>query len=311
MKNFKIKNSILDLVGKTPLVKLSKLSPDEGAYIVAKLEFFNPGGSIKDRVALNMILDAEKKGLLRPGSVIVEPTSGNTGIGLAMVCAVKGYKLILVMPSSMSLERRKLFKAYGADFVLTPSDAGMKGAVDKALELASKDDNIFVPQQFKNPANPAIHEKTTAVELLMQTNGNIDVFVACVGTGGTLTGTAKRLKQEIPSIEIIAVEPETSKVLSGGKPGPHKIQGIGPGFIPDVVDISMIDDIITVSDDDAYKMTRNLAKYEGIFAGISSGAAAFAAQKVAKKLKPNKLVVTIFPDTGERYLSTEGLFPSK
>lgn len=311
MKNFVIKNSILDLIGKTPLVKLSKLSPNEGANIAAKLEFFNPGGSIKDRVALNMILDAERKGLLRPDSVVVEPTSGNTGIGLAMVCAVKGYKLILVMPSSMSLERRKLFKAFGADFILTPPESGMKGAVEKALELARKNNNVFVPQQFKNPANPAVHEKTTAVEILKQTNGNIDAFVACVGTGGTLTGTAKRLKQEIPSIKIIAVEPSTSQVLSGGKPGPHKIQGIGAGFIPDVVDISIIDDIVSVTDDDAYDMTRILAKYEGIFAGISSGAAAFAAQKVAKDLGPNKLIVTVFPDTGERYLSTEGLFSSE
>ncbi|TYP57625.1 cysteine synthase A [Thermosediminibacter litoriperuensis] len=307
----RIKDSILDLVGMTPMVQLSRLSPEGGAVIAAKLEFFNPGGSVKDRIAYNMILDAEKKGILKPGSTIVEPTSGNTGIGLAIVCAVKGYRLILVMPASMSVERRKLLKAYGAEFVLTPPELGMRGAVEKALELVKENEDYFMPQQFENPANPEIHEKTTAVEILEQTGGKLDAFVAGVGTGGTITGVARVLKKEMPHVKIVAVEPAASPVLSGGKPGLHKIQGIGAGFIPRVLDLNLIDEIITVSNDDAYSTARELSTKEGILAGISSGAAVFAARKVARTLKPGNLVVTVLPDTGERYLSVEGLFPSE
>ncbi|HHW02037.1 MAG TPA: cysteine synthase A [Thermoanaerobacterales bacterium] len=304
----KINDSILDLIGQTPMVKLSRMSPEGGAVIAAKLESFNPGGSVKDRIALNMIRAAEKDGSLKPGATVVEPTSGNTGIGLAMVCAVKGYHLILVMPSSMSIERRKLLKAYGADFVLTPPELGMKGAVEKALELVSQHKDYFMPQQFENPANPAIHEETTAREILEQTGGKIKAFVSGVGTGGTLTGVSRVLKKEVPGVKIIAVEPAASPVLSGGKPSPHKIQGIGAGFVPKVLDLSLIDEIITVSNEDAYDTARKLATSEGILAGISSGAATFAAQRVAKTLKPDDLVVTVLPDTGERYLSVEDLF---
>ncbi|MDI3480503.1 MAG: cysteine synthase [Tepidanaerobacteraceae bacterium] len=303
-----INDSILDLIGKTPMVKLSRLSPKGGATIVGKLESFNPGGSIKDRIALNMINDAEQKGILKPGSTVIEPTSGNTGIGLAMVCAVKGYKLLLVMPSSMSVERRKLLKSYGADFVLTPPELGMKGAVDKAMELVSQNKDYFMPQQFENPANPAIHEKTTAMEILEQTGGKINAFVAGVGTGGTLTGVGRVLKKQIPGIRVIAVEPADSPVLSGGRPGSHKIQGIGAGFVPKVMDVSLVDEIITVESEDAYETVRKLAVAEGILSGISSGAAVFAAQKVAKAFKPGDTVVAILPDTGERYLSVDGLF---
>lgn len=302
-----IANSILDFIGMTPMIKLNRLSPETGATITAKIESFNPGGSIKDRIALNMIKDAEDKGILKPGSVVIEPTSGNTGIGLAMVCAVKRYRLILVMPESMSLERRKLLKAYGAEFVLTPSGLGMKGAVEKATELA-KANGYFMPMQFNNPANPAAHEMSTAQEILRQTDGKLDAFVATVGTGGTLTGVAKVLKSKIPHIKVIAVEPASSPVLSGGTPGPHKIQGIGAGFVPNVLDTGLIDYIITVPNEDAYNFVRQLSTKEGILAGISSGAAVYAAQKVANDLGPEKLVVTILPDTGERYLSVEGLF---
>lgn len=303
-----INDSVLDLIGKTPMVNLFHLSPEEGATIAGKLESFNPGGSVKDRIALSMISDAEERGLLKPGSTVVEPTSGNTGVGLAMVCAVKGYKLLLVMPSSMSIERRKLLKAYGADFVLTPPELGMKGAVEKAAELLSIHKDYFMPQQFDNPANPAIHEKTTAKEILEQTGGKINAFVAGVGTGGTLTGVARGLKKEIPTIKIIAVEPSSSPVLSGGKSGPHKIQGIGAGFVPKVMDLSLVDEIITVGNEEAYETVRKLATIEGILTGISSGASVFAAQKVAKTLKKGDLVVAVLPDTGERYLSVENLF---
>jgi len=302
-----IANSILDLIGMTPMVKLNQLSPKTGATIAAKIESFNPGGSVKDRIALNMIEDAEERGILKPGSIVIEPTSGNTGIGLAMVCAVKGYRLILVMPESMSLERRKLLKAYGAEFVLTPAEQGMKGAVKKAEELA-KAHGYFMPLQFENPANPAVHEATTAQELLKQTNGKLDAFVATIGTGGTFTGVAKVLKSKIPHVKFIAVEPTASPVLSGGTPGPHKIQGIGAGFIPKVLDTGLIDQIITVPYEEAFNFARQLSTKEGILAGISSGAAVYAAQKVANNLGPEKLVVTILPDTGERYLSVEGLF---
>ncbi|WP_422444541.1 cysteine synthase A [Thermoanaerobacterium sp. DL9XJH110] len=304
-------NSVIELIGATPMVKLSRLSPPGGATIAGKLESFNPGGSVKDRIAYSMIRDAEEKGLLKPGYTVVEPTSGNTGIGLAMVCAVKGYRLLLVMPSSMSIERRKLFKAYGADFVLTPPELGMKGAVDRAMELVKKHKDYFMPQQFDNPANPAIHEATTAREILSQTGGRLDAFVAGVGTGGTITGVARVLKKEIPQVKIVAVEPAASPVLSGGKPSPHKIQGIGAGFVPGVLDLSLVDRIITVSNQDAFETAQKLSTKEGILAGISSGAAVFAAQKIAEELGPGKLVVTILPDTGERYLSVEGLFPEE
>ncbi|MCF6096584.1 cysteine synthase A [Thermovorax subterraneus] len=307
----RIFNSILDLIGSTPMVRLSKLSPKEGAIIAAKLESFNPGGSVKDRIAYSMILDAEKKGILKPGSTIIEPTSGNTGIGLAMVCAVKGYRLILVMPASMSVERRKLLKAYGAEFVLTPPELGMRGAVEKALELTKEIKDSFMPQQFENPANPDIHEKTTALEILEQTGGKLDAFVAGVGTGGTITGVARVLKKEFPNLKIVAVEPASSPVLSGGKPGIHKIQGIGAGFIPKVLDLDLIDEIITVTNEEAFETARELSTKEGILAGISAGAAVFAAQKVARNFRPGNLVVTVLPDTGERYLSVEGLFPSE
>ncbi|MDN5331649.1 MAG: cysteine synthase [Tepidanaerobacteraceae bacterium] len=307
----RIYDSILDLIGSTPMVRLSKLSPEGGATIAAKLESFNPGGSVKDRIAYNMILDAEKKGILKPGSTIVEPTSGNTGIGLAMVCAVRGYRLILVMPASMSIERRRLLKAYGAEFVLTPPELGMKGAVEKALELTREIKDSFMPQQFENPANPEIHEKTTALEILEQTAGNLDAFVAGVGTGGTITGVARVLKKEIPKLKIVAVEPASSPVLSGGKPGIHKIQGIGAGFIPKVLDLDLVDEIITVTNEEAFETTHELSTKEGILAGISAGAAVFAARKVARNLRPGNLVVTVLPDTGERYLSVEGLFPAE
>jgi len=303
-----IRNNVLELIGQTPMVMLSKLSPKNGASIAVKLESFNPGGSIKDRIALNMILDAEKRGLLKPGATIVEPTSGNTGVGLAMVCAVKGYRLILVMPASMSIERRKLLKAYGAEFLLTPPELGMRGAVDKAHELVSKNSDYFMPQQFENPANPAMHQETTALEILNQTGSRLDAFVSAVGTGGTLTGVARVLKEKIPTAKIVAVEPASSAVLSGKKPSPHKIQGIGAGFVPKTLDTSLIDEIVTVSDDEAFVATRQLSLKEGILAGISSGAAAFAAQKIAKSMKPDQLVVAILPDTGERYLSVDELF---
>jgi cysteine synthase A len=304
----KYASSILELVGNTPLVKLGRITPPQGAAVLAKLEVFNPGGSVKDRISLNMIEQAEKQGLLRPGSVIVEPTSGNTGIGLAMIGAAKGYRVKLVMPDAMSFERLQILKAYGAEVILTPADEGMMGAVEKAREIVGETPGAFMPNQFSNPENPATHRKTTARELLAQTDGRIDAFVAGVGTGGTISGTGEVLKKQIPGLKIYAVEPKSSPVLSGGKPGSHMIQGIGAGFVPEVLNRSIIDEVIPVSDENAYETASRLAREEGIFAGISAGAACFAALKVARGLKPDQTVVVVFPDSGERYLSLSQYF---
>ncbi|OIQ61251.1 cysteine synthase [Moorella thermoacetica] len=299
-----VARDVTQLIGQTPILRLNRLVED-GMEVYLKIESFNPGGSVKDRIALSMISAAEADGRLKPGDTIVEPTSGNTGIGLAMVAAVRGYRLILVMPETMSIERRKLLAAYGAEFVLTPGNLGMKGAVDKANELVRENPGYFMPQQFENPANPAIHRQTTAREILEQMEGKVDAFVAGVGTGGTLTGVGEVLKKEIPGVRIVAVEPAASPVLSGGQPGPHKIQGIGAGFVPPVLRREVIDEIITVTNEDAIETARRLAREEGLLVGISSGAAAFAALQVARRLGQGKRVVAIAPDTGERYLSTE------
>ena len=292
-------------IGSTPTVKINKLgSPD--ATILAKLESFNPCGSVKDRIALSMIEDAEKQGLIKPGTIIVEPTSGNTGIGLALVCAARGYTLKLTMPESMSIERRKLLRILGADIVLTPAELGMKGAVDEANLIKSEDPNVFVPQQFINPANPEVHSRTTAEEIWNDTDGNLDIFIAGVGTGGTITGCGEGLKAHKGDIRTIAVEPTDSAVLSGQQPGPHKIQGIGAGFIPDVLDLEVVDEIFQVTNDEAMETTRLLASQEGILAGISAGAAMYAAAEISKRPEnKGKTIVVILPDTGERYLSTE------
>ncbi|MFH1189675.1 MAG: cysteine synthase A [Candidatus Omnitrophota bacterium] len=299
----KIAKDISELIGNTPMVRLERLVSPGMAEILVKLEQFNPGGSIKDRICLSMIEAAEKKGLLKKGSTIIEPTSGNTGIGLAMISAARGYKCVLTMPETMSVERRQILRAYGAEIVLTEGAKGMRGAVDKAEELSKKTANSFMPQQFKNPANPEAHRRTTAKEILAAVDGKIDVFVAGVGTGGTLTGVGEVLKKHNPKMRVIAVEPAKSPVLSGGQPGPHKIQGIGAGFVPEVLNRRIIDEIIQVDDSDALKTTEALVKDEGIFAGISSGAAVWAALKAAKAEGRGKRVVTILPDTGERYLS--------
>lgn len=303
-----IKNSLTELIGHTPLLALHRWAKQQqlAAEIVAKVEYFNPGGSVKDRVALSMITDAEEKGLLKPGALIIEPTSGNTGVGLAWVASVKGYRLILTMPETMSLERRNLLKALGAELVLTPGSEGMGGAIRKAQEIQAATPGSLILQQFENPANPLAHERSTAEEIWQDTDGKIDIFVASVGTGGTLTGTARGLKKKNPNIRIVAVEPAGSPVLSGGKAGPHKIQGIGAGFIPKILDTSLIDQIIPVTDEDAMRTSRELSATEGLLVGISSGAAAFAAREIAKdEANQGKRIVVLLPDTGERYLSTE------
>lgn len=303
-----IKNSLTELIGHTPSLALHRWAKQQQlvAEIVAKVEYFNPGGSVKDRVALSMITDAEEKGLLKPSALIIEPTSGNTGVGLAWVASVKGYRLILTMPETMSLERRNLLKALGAELVLTPGSEGMGGAIRKAQEIQAATPGSLILQQFENPANPLAHERTTAEEIWQDTDGKIDIFVASVGTGGTLTGTALGLKKKNPNIRIVAVEPAGSPVLSGGKAGPHKIQGIGAGFIPKILDTSLIDQIIPVTNEDAMRTSRELSATEGLLVGISSGAAAFAAREIAKdEANQGKRIVVLLPDTGERYLSTE------
>lgn len=304
----RLANNILELIGNTPMVKLNKIIEPDIAEILAKLEFFNPGGSVKDRICLSMIEDAERKGLLKPGSTIIEPTSGNTGIGLAIVSAVKGYRCILTMPETMSVERIYILKSCGAEVVLTSGAEGMLGSIKKAEELLKKTPNSFMPQQFKNEANPKIHKETTAMEILRDANGKIDAFVAGVGTGGTITGVGEVLKKQNQKIRIVAVEPKASAVLSGKEPGSHKIQGIGAGFIPEVLNRDIIDEIIQVDDNDAFKTSRRLAKEEGLFVGISSGAATWAALKVARDIGKGKVVVVILPDTGERYFSMEQYF---
>lgn len=300
----KILNHIAEAIGKTPLVRLNRINNTQ-AEVVAKVEYFNPGGSVKDRIALNMIEAAEQKGLLNKDTVIIEPTSGNTGIGLALVAAAKGYKLIITMPDTMSVERRNLLKAFGAEVVLTPGKEGMTGAIKKAEELLKEYENSFLPQQFANPANPEIHRRTTAQEIWEDTGGKVDVLVGGVGTGGTITGISQVLKGKLPNLKVIAVEPQSSPVLSGGQPGPHKIQGIGAGFVPEVLDLEVVDEIIQVSDDDAFETARQLAQLEGLLVGISSGAAAYAALQVAQRPEnAGKRILVVLPDTGERYLST-------
>ena len=303
----KVYDSILDLVGKTPLVELKRIEEKEGlqAKLIAKVESFNPAGSVKDRIAKAMIEDAEAKGLLKEGSVIIEPTSGNTGIGLAAAATVKGYRMILTMPETMSVERRNILKAYGAEIVLTEGAKGMKGAIAKAKELAEEIPNSFIPGQFENPANPEAHRKTTGPEIWRDTDGKVDYFVAGVGTGGTITGVGEYLKSQNPNVKIVAVEPETSAVLSGEKPGPHKIQGIGAGFVPKTLNTGVYDEIIKIQNDDAFTTAKELAKHEGILVGISSGAALQAALELAKRPEnKGKTIVALLPDSGDRYYST-------
>jgi cysteine synthase A len=299
---------ITETIGNTPLVRLNRLSKPGAATIYGKVEFFNPGGSVKDRICLNMINEAERQGKLKPGGTIVEPTSGNTGIGLALVAAVRGYKLILVMPESMSMERASLLSSYGAQLVLTPAWEGMKGSIKEAESILAQNPSYFMPDQFSNPANPAMHRMTTAVEIWDALNGKIDAFVAAVGTGGTITGCGEVFKEKNPAVKVVAVEPAGSPVLSGGDPGPHKIQGIGAGFIPKVLNRKILDRVITVTDDEAYQTAKKLSKQEGLLVGISAGANVFAAQTIADELGPGKNVVTILCDTGERYISIEKYF---
>ena len=304
----RVAKDTLELIGNTPMVKINRMTRPGMAEIIAKVESYSPGGSIKDRICLAMIEDAEKKGLLSKSSTIIEPTSGNTGIGLAVVSAVKGYRCILTMPETMSLERVFILKSYGAELVLTPGKDGMAGAIKKAEKLVKKTPNSFMPQQFKNKANPEAHRKTTAQEIINATGGKLDAFVAGVGTGGTITGVGEVLKKHNPKIKIVAVEPVTSPVLSGGKSGPHKIQGIGAGFVPDVLNKGVIDEVMKADDNESFALSRRLAREEGLFVGISSGAAMWAALKVAKALGEGKRVVVILPDTGERYFSVEQYF---
>ncbi|PEA92213.1 cysteine synthase A [Bacillus cereus] len=299
----RVAQSVSELIGKTPIVKLNRIVESDSADIYLKLEFMNPGSSVKDRIALAMIEDAEKNGLLKEGDTIIEPTSGNTGIGLAMVAAAKGYNAILVMPETMSIERRNLLRAYGAELVLTPGPEGMGGAIRKATELA-KEHGYFIPQQFKNQSNPEIHRLTTGPEIIEQMGDQLDVFIAGIGTGGTITGAGEVLKEAYKDIKIYAVEPADSPVLSGGKPGPHKIQGIGAGFVPETLDVEVYDEIIQVKTEQAFEYARRVAKEEGILVGISSGAVIYAATEVAKKLGKGKKVLVIIPSNGERYLST-------
>ena len=299
-----IARDVTELIGNTPLVRLNKVTEGAKAEVVAKFESFNPAGSIKDRIGVSMILDAEEKGLINKDTVIVEPSSGNTGIGLAFVCAARGYRLIIVMPDTMSLERRQLLAIYGAELVLTPGAAGMSGAISKAEQMVAENPNYFMPKQFQNPANPEIHRLTTAEEIWRDTNGKVDILVCGVGTGGTITGIAELIKSKKPGFRVIAAEPANSPVLSGGEPGAHRIQGIGADFIPDLLRTELIDEIIRVTDEDAGTMSRRLAREEGILAGISSGAAVWAALEIAKRNEnKDKLIVVILPDTGERYLS--------
>lgn len=304
----RIANNVTELIGLTPLIRLSRIVEPGMAEIIGKAEYFNPGGSVKDRICLSMIEDAEKKGLLKKGSTIIEPTSGNTGIGLAMIAAVKGYKCILTMPETMSLERIYILKSYNAEVVLTSGVDGMSGAIKKAKELLKKIPDSFMPQQFENPANPQIHRQTTAKEILDATKGNLDAFVAGVGTGGTITGVGEVLKKYNSKIKIVAVEPKNSAVLSGKQSGPHKIQGIGAGFIPEILNRKVIDEIIQVDDNDAYHTAQRLTREEGLFVGISSGAAVWAALGVAKELGKDKILIVVLPDTGERYFSMQQYF---
>ncbi|KAA6470898.1 cysteine synthase A [Bacillus swezeyi] len=299
----RVANSVYDLIGNTPVVKLNRLVDENSADVYVKLEYMNPGSSVKDRIALAMIEDAEEKGLLKEGDTLIEPTSGNTGIGLAMVAAAKGIKAILVMPDTMSSERRNLLRAYGAELVLTPGAEGMKGAIKKAEELA-EENGYFMPQQFNNPANVEVHRRTTGQEIVQQFGDGLDAFVAGIGTGGTITGAGEVLKENNPSIKIFAVEPTDSPVLSGGKPGPHKIQGIGAGFVPEILNTDIYDEIVKVKNEEAFEFARKAAREEGILGGISSGAAIYAAVQVAKKLGKGKKVLAVLPSNGERYLST-------
>jgi cysteine synthase A len=302
----KISEAITELIGMTPLLKLNNFAGNCPAAVVAKLEYFNPGGSVKDRIGLNLIQRAEEQGLVNKGTVVIEPTSGNTGIGLAMVCAAKGYRIILTMPDTMSMERRTLLKAYGAEVILTPGKDGMKGAIQKAEELAGEYPGAFIPGQFVNPANPEKHYLTTGPEIWRDTGGKVDIFVAGVGTGGTITGVGEYLKEKKPEVKIVAVEPAASPVLSGGEPYPHPIQGIGAGFVPNILKRDLLDYIIKVGDDDAVNAARRLAREEGVLVGISSGAAAYAALQLARQVENRgKMIVVLLPDSGERYLSTE------